>query len=528
MRHIAKALTVLLSLASSAVSVGQSERPNIVFAFADDLGRYASVYRDADRPSPNDLIATPAMDRLAREGAWFTNAFVSAPSCTPSRAAVVSGRHFFRNGSHAQLHHPWHGDEADPFDAVMGFPLLLQAAGYDIGWSYKLHIDPRQLGGAQSRAQSAGTQFNRFSGRVSRAADQSRERARLFEEVRANFAEFLGRRRDGAPFFYWFNPTNTHRPWRKGSGQALWGIDPDDLEGRLHAGMPDTPEIREDFADYLGEAMAFDASVAVLLAELEARALLDNTLVIVSGDHGAPGFPRGKCNLYDFGTRVPLMLRLPGRVLADRRIDTPVSLLDLAPTVLDAAGVSAPTDVPAETTAEFDGESLWPVLRGANPETLRGYAVFGRETHVDEARAGNLPYPVRGIRTADHALFLNLAPDRWPVCDPPFVDKVGGKFRRTDLDHGPTRTWLLADTLDPLIGRYFHYMFGKRPAVELYDMREDRHQVENLADSAAHAELRDALQARLLGLLTAAGDPRILDAAFDRPPYVAPAKPSKK
>ena len=92
------------------ISAALPEKPNIVLLFADDLGRYASAYGDSQRPSANDLLSTPVFDRIAAEGALGWNVFVSAPSCSPSRAALISGRHFFRNGSHSQLHSPWHGN----------------------------------------------------------------------------------------------------------------------------------------------------------------------------------------------------------------------------------------------------------------------------------------------------------------------------------------------------------------------------------------------------------------------------------
>ena len=119
MRH-----SFILALVLVGCGFGRAaDRPNIVLLFADDLGRYASAYSDAKRPSPNDLLSTPVFDRVAREGALFQNAFVSVPSCTPSRGALNTGRHFFRNGSHSQLHHPWRKGAPDPFDQVKGMPV---------------------------------------------------------------------------------------------------------------------------------------------------------------------------------------------------------------------------------------------------------------------------------------------------------------------------------------------------------------------------------------------------------------------
>ncbi|NNM28268.1 MAG: sulfatase-like hydrolase/transferase, partial [Akkermansiaceae bacterium] len=239
-----------------------ANRPNILFLFADDLGRYASAYADPSRPSPNDIVSTPAFDRIAREGVLATNAFVSAPSCSPCRASLISGRHFFRNGSHSQLHTPWHGDRAaDPWNQVRGFALVLQDAGYHIGWSHKMHIAEDRMGGKKNNYRKAGRAVNSFSQKVSGAKDQAAAKEELYDECRKNFRAFLGDRpatsSGPAPFYYSFHPTNTHRKWTKGSGKALWGLDPDGLEGKMPPFLPDVPEVREDLADYLGEGMAF-------------------------------------------------------------------------------------------------------------------------------------------------------------------------------------------------------------------------------------------------------------------------------
>lgn len=530
-------VSLLLGLVAAPVAYGQPtpaptnleigtealpprSQPHIVLAFADDMGRYASAYREAGRPTTNDLIHTPHMDRIAQEGVLFWNAFVSAPSCTPSRAALLSGRHFFRNGSASQLHSPWTPGFADPADQVVTYVHRLRDAGYAIGFSYKLHVDARWMGGRANRHQAAGAQFNAFSNLVMVAEDRDAARAALLQEVRTNFIAFLDSVVDGQPIYYSFHPTNPHRPWAAGSGKALWGIDPDALQGAMPGFLPDVPEIRQDFADYLGECMAFDASVGVLMAVLEERGMSEDTLFVVTGDHGAPGFPRGKCNLYDFGTQVPLMVRWPSQIptgddATTRVIRQPVSLIDLGPTFAEAAGTRMPDDV--------DGTSVLSMLTTTDETVSHPDAVYlGRETHVNEARPGGLPYPCRAIRTAEYLLVINFKPDRWPVAPLPL-----GLEGRVDFDQGPTRQYFVAraQTIDDELAESWRLGFERRPAIELYDVRNDPDQMRNLAGQPEYATQQAILYERLMGELTRAGDPRVVGAGdgFDRPPYlVAP------
>jgi uncharacterized sulfatase len=514
-------VTLLLCCLFALNAMAADSKPNILLAFADDLGRYASAYRVEGMATAMDLIETPNMDRIAKEGALFQNAFVSAPSCTPSRAALISGRHFFRNGSHSQLHSPWNGDPAlDPWNDVRGLGLMLQDHGYHIGWSYKMHISPDRMGGNKRNYQKSGRKFNSFSENVTRAENIEAGKQALLEEVRQNFRDYLGDREgDDQPFFYWFNPTNTHRPWEQGSGQALWGIDPDQLKGRMPGFLPDVAEVREDFADYLGEALAFDAAVGVLIEELAARGQMDNTVFAVSGDHGAPGFPRGKCNLYDFGTQVPLMMRWPDHIEAGRDIDSPVSLLDLAPTFLSAAGL--------EPSPDMNGQNLLPALsKGGSEDDLRGWVICGRETHVNTARTGNLPYPQRAIRNGDFLYIINFKPDRYPVAVPP-LNSADTDKRRMDIDFGPTRTWFVSREGDASIQEMWDLGFGLRPEEELFDLRKDPDNVHNLATISAYDETRQALRQQLMAELEKNHDPRVIDEAFDRPPYTDPTKTGK-
>ena len=524
-----------ISLLALPVSAAEPKRPNLLFIFADDWGRFASAYGKLDGPgSPNDVVKTPNFDRIAREGTLVRQAFVSAPSCTPCRSALLSGQHFWRTGRAAILQGAvW--DESIPT-----YPRLLTQAGYHMGKTGKVWSpgNPADIpyGRPVPSFQKAGMRFNSFSkfgtDKVQSGDSIDSCRRTLLREVRGNFEDFLSKRPSQAPFGYWFGPTNVHRKWVKGSGKALWGIDPDSLKGMLPPFLPDIPEMREDFADYLGEVQALDAYAGELLDALEKAGELDNTLVVMSGDHGPPGFPHGKCNLYDFGSRVALALRGPG-VEKGKVSETLVSLPDLAPTFLEMAGVKPPATMTANSLQSLG------VINGSGDidrKTMPRDAVFiGRERHYPTARDGGLPYPQRAIRTKDHLYIINFRPDRWPLGDPrqlqggtPTWDKLANNTGVTlsDEDAGPAKAWLVLNR-DTAQGKpFFDHAYGKRPAEELYVLSDDPHQMRNRAGDKTLEGIRKNLRERLLKTLEETGDPRMQENGkfFETPPLAGPVQ----
>lgn len=521
---------LVLSLVSLPAAFA-APRPNILFLFADDWGRYAHIYSQVEGAGGiNDVVRTPNFDRLARQGVLFRNAHVNAPSCTPCRSSLLSGQYFWRTGRGAIL-------QGAVWDATIpAYPLLLKDAGYHLGKTYKVWSPGTPVdapyGGAKFAYEQAGRRFNQFSQTATRlvAQGQSVDQAKqvLYDEALGNFRAFLADRQAGQPFCYWFGPTNVHRKWIKGSGKALWGLEPDDLQGKMPPFLPDVHEVREDLADYFGEIMAFDAAVGLLLHEVQKLGELDNTLVVISGDHGAPGFPHGKCNLYDFGTGVCLAIAGPG-VRGGRVVDDFVNLTDLAPTFLELGGVAVPE--------VMTGRSLWPVLESERVglvDPQRTFVVTGRERHVEMARAGHLPYPQRAIRTADYRLIINFKPDRYPQGEPynldgpnpPTVEELTEVTFVTfpDEDAGPTKAWLVTHRDDPQWKPLFELAYGKRPREELYDLKKDPHQVHNVAADPAYAAVLAALEQRLMEELQRTGDPRLIDDGrfFETPPLAGP------
>ena len=518
----------VLAIFTTLAHAADAPRWNILFLFADDWGRYASCYKGLDgRPTLNDVVQTPNVDRVAKEGVVFRNAFVNAPSCTPCRSSLLTGRYFFNCNRGAILN----GAVWD--DSIPTYPLMLRESGYSIGKSYKVWSPgtpaDAPFGGQQYAYEKAGRAPNNFSeevtARVEKGMPLAEAREEILAQVRGNFDAFLAAREKGKPWHFFFGPTTTHRTWIKGSGKKLWGIEPDLLKGKMPKFLPDVPEVREDVADYLGECQAVDAYVGALLKRLEETGEADRTLVVLSGDHGMPGVPYGKCNLYDHGTSVALVVRVPGRKDA-RIIDDLVRLPDLAPTFMEIAGVKPPEDL--------YGRSLLPLLtsgKSGTNDASRDWVITGRERHVANAREGNLPFPMRALRTPDYTYIRNFEPDRWPMGSPKGVtaneaptfealqDSTYAAF--ADMDSSPTKAWLVTHRNDPEWQKYYDMAFGKRAAEELYDVRKDPDMVNNLAGNTDFAKVKEKYAKRLMDELTRAQDPRVVEnpPRFEQPPF---------
>jgi arylsulfatase A-like enzyme len=241
--------------------------------------------------------------------------------------------------------------------------------------------------------------------------------------------------------------------------------------------------------------------------------------------------PRGKCNLYDIGCEVALSVRWPGYVPPGRTVTDLVNLMDLAPTVLEAADV----EVPETMTAR----SLLNVLQSdqeGRVDQNRNFVVTGRERHVEDAREGFLPYPQRALRTDDWLYIRNFAPDRWPMGDPkglddpdtppPDYEELATNTRAVyaDLDASPTKAWMIHHRAQEDLREIYELGFGKRPAEELYDLRTDPNHMHNLADDRQHAATRQELSERLMEILKAQNDPRVVETPcrFEHAPYAGP------
>ncbi|MDQ3651474.1 MAG: sulfatase [Acidobacteriota bacterium] len=481
-------LSVLLFLTAPTYSTWQAgKRPNILFIIADDWSYpHAGSYGDK-------VVKTPNFDRVARQGALFTNSFCVSPSCTPSRAAVLTGQAVHRLEEGANLH----GFLPKKF-AV--YPDLLEAAGYHVGYTRKGWA-PGVLGGT-GRVQNSQV-----------TATQVIDSAKLEENGRTrnpagpaykSFEEFFKGKPAAKPFCFWFGSSDPHRPYVKGSGLQS-GMRLEDVQ--VSAFLPDTPEVRSDILDYYFEVQRLDREIGELLRLLEAAGQLDDTMVVITSDNGMP-FPRAKANVHDGGSRMPLAIRWPAAVKGGQIIDDFVSHADFAPTFLEAAGLK-----PLEA---MTGRSLIGLLKGGKQKD-RDRVFLERERHAN-VRRGDLSYPVRAVRTSEFLYVRNLRPDRWPAGDPEMYKAVG-PFG--DVDASTTKELILNRRADKEIAGYFRSAFEKRPAEELFNLRTDPAQLVNVAGEPRHAEAKKRLRAALDEWMKETADPRATsnDDRFDRYPY---------
>ena len=358
--------------------------------------------------------------------------------------------------------------------------------------------------------EKAGRAPNNFSeeteARLARGETVAQAHEEILDQVRKNFDAFLADRKPGQPWLYYFGPTTTHRTWVKGSGKKHWGIDPDTLKGKLPRALPDVPEVREDVADYLGECQSVDACVGVFLQRLQAAGDTDRTVVVVSGDHGFPGVPDGKCNLYPLGTAVALAVSGPG-IRAGRVVDD----LFACPTCADVHGAGRVKPLP-----DITARSLLPLLysdKSGQIDPDRTWVISGRERHVATAREGNLPYPMRALQTKDFLYIRNFAPDRWPMGAPCAAEgptATLSEYELTwnthyafpDMDASPTKAWIVLNRDGQAWKWNYTRAFGKRPAEELYDLRKESDPTHNVAADPAYAADLARLGAKLLSIFS--------------------------
>jgi len=456
MRSILKIILVLSLIPVLTTCVKKEpKQPNILFLLADDWSYpYSEIYGET-------YVRTPNIEKLTHRGISFENAYCSAPSCTPSRASLLTGLYPHNLGEGVNL--------CGRMDVkIPTYVQILRENGYAVAFDRK--------GWAPGDYTKMGYNENPCG-------------------EKSEFSEFIKKLPEGKPFFFWFGTNDPHRPFDKNAGKTA-GIDVAKI--KVPGFLPDTPEIREDLSDYFSEIEHFDQEIGDLLEILRKNGKLDNTIIIVASDNGMP-FPHAKANLYDYGTRVPLIICGSPEMVQNIRNNSFVNYIDLTPTFLDLAGI--------KKQPPMDGKSLLPILEGKT--TKQNDAVFlERERHC-LCRADfdyGAGYPIRAIRTNEYLYIRNFRPDRNPAGDEtiPGTPSVYG-----DVDGGITKTFMMDNRDLPSINPYFKLGFDKRPAEELYVLKDDPYNIHNVAESAQYVSVKDTLRNRLEQWMKSTNDPRL-------------------
>lgn len=442
-----------LLLASTLAPAQPPDKPNVLLILSDDhSAAHVGCYGNKD-------IRTPNLDAFAKTATRFERYYVGTPQCVPSRATIMTGRSAIavqNTRFSAPLAAEYHT-----------FPeLLKQRAGYFAGVAGRsFHLD-----GSATPPETEDV-FRRFDLRTFPRRVDFVKTSGGREQILAQFREFLDAVPKGRPFVLQLCFSDPHRPYTPGGVPAPH--DPARLT--LPPFYPDTPLVRQDFAAYYDEIARFDADVGTILEELRRRGLDGNTLVAVSGDNGAAQF-RGKGTLYEFGVRVPLMVRGPG-VRAGAVAPQLVSGEDLAPTFLAAAGVEAPR--------EMSGKNFLPLLRGEKHEA-RKHVFAQRGAHGSGLPNNSALFDLgRCVVAERYKLIYNAL---WQIPYWP-VDFAGDPMWR-ELEQ-LNRDGKLAEPLRKL------YFAPTRPMFEVYDLQADPHELTNLAGRPEAAPVERELKAAL-------------------------------
>jgi N-sulfoglucosamine sulfohydrolase len=450
------AAVLLALLACAALAHADPPRHNVVLLVADDLGFELGCYGDA-------VAKTPNVDALAKTGTRFTHGFACVSSCSPSRASLYTGLYTHASGQYG-LAHAEHNFRTR--DNVKSLPGLLGPAGYRTGIIGKVHVLPQSVYPFDVEV-TTGLAGNRDVVTMAKKAEQ-----------------FITEAGD-KPFFLVMGYSDPHRSAKNfGNEQSYSGVQDNKFDPKalkLPYFLPDDADARQDYAEYYQSVNRLDQGVGLVLDVLKHTKTADGTLVIFLSDNGIP-WPGAKTTLYDPGLRLPLLIASPAQKQHGGVCQAMASWVDVAPTILDWAGVKAP---PVLT-----GRSLLPVLDEENP---KGWDVVYGSHQFHEV---TMYYPSRMIRTREYKYILNLA-NRLEF--PMAADLYGSPTWQGVLKRG-----------DKAIGKRPLDGFLNRDKEELYDLAKDPEELKNVAGDPKYADVLKDLRGRLTDWQEKTKDPWVV------------------
>jgi len=484
------ALSLAAPLANANNQAANRKQPNILLAIADDWGYgNASAYGCK-------WTKTPAFDRIAREGLLFTHAFTPNAKCAPSRACLLTGRNSWQ--LEAACNHicifPTKFKTYCEALADHGYFVGKTMKGWGPGVANDDNGKPRLMAGQPFDAKKL----------------QPTTKSIGNTDYAGNFTDFLKAAPAEKPWCFWYGSVEPHRAYEYGSGVAKAGKKLSDIE-RVPGYWPDNETVRNDMLDYALEIEYFDSHLGKMLDLISERGELDNTLVVVTSDHGMP-FPRCKGNAYEASNHVPLAIMWPRGIQSPgRKVADYVSFVDLAPTFLEVTGLSL-ADSGLQPMVGRSITDIFVAAPGGRTNPARDHVLIGQERH-DIGRPHDWGYPIRGIVKNDLLYLHNYEPTRWPACNP--------ETGYLNCDGGATKTVVLQTRTDPNQRQFWQLCFGKRPGEELYDLKRDADCVNNLADDPQYAQLKRELHEQMVFELKQQEDPRMFGQGhvFEDYPY---------
>jgi len=422
----------------------QNQPPNLILIIADDM-----AWDDCGACGhPN--IQTPNIDRLADDGMMFHNAYLTTSSCSPSRASIITGTYPHQTDAE-QLHWPLPGENVT-------FVEKLKEAGYWTGQAGKWHLGDQVKDRFHMLAEESTDELIQSYGELP-SSDNSG--AHLWVPL-------LEHRPDNQPFFLWLAAVDPHRGYEEDIIENPHT--PEDVI--LPPYVPDTEEVRKDFALYYDEVTRLDKYVGKIVETLEEQGVSDNTLILFISDNGRP-FPRDKTTMYDSGIKTPFIVKWPRGVEPGSDTESLVSVIDIGTTFLSLAGVKS-----FEASSGRDFSQVF-----KNSEAQIRDRIFGQAHWHDHENF------VRAVRDSRFKYIRNFFNDL-PLT-PPADALNGGTFAEI-------RRQYYSSELDSLQHALY---FEPRPEEELYDLDNDPYELNNLAGSPQYRDELIRLRGELLAFM---------------------------